>query len=89
MVLSASNRIVLLKKNKGQSIELGSATLLNADDEHIFTLQVKANHLTALVDGKVVLEYTDEQDPYLSGQVGLLQGGGGRMTCLSVDVRPN
>ncbi len=89
LVLSASNRIVLLKKNKGQSIELGSATLLNADDEHIITLQVKANHLTALVDGKVVLEYTDEQDPYLSGKVGLLQGGGGRMTCLFVDVRPN
>lgn len=89
LVFSANNCIVLQKKTKGQSVELSSTTLLKTSDEHLLTLKVKGNHLQAQLDGEVVLEYTDEQDPYLSGQIGLLQGSGGRMSCLSVDVRPN
>lgn len=89
LVLSANNRIILLKKAKAQSVELSSTTLLKTSDKHLLTLKVRGNNLQALVDGNEVLSYTDEKDPYLSGQIGLLQGSGGRMSCLSVDVSPN
>lgn len=88
LALLESNRVALFKKEQGKYIELTSSEYASKS-EHLLTLRGKGNTLQVIVDGKPILEYTDEQDPYLTGQVGLLQGKGGRMSCMSVDVCPN
>ena len=58
------------------------------DVDHALTLTVTGNRLQGAIDGAQLIEFVDEHTPYLNGQIGLMQGKGGRMVCTSVDTHP-
>ncbi len=89
LALAGPGQVGLFKKEKGVLVRLAVAAYpWKMDVDHALTLTVTGNRLQGAIDGAQLIEFVDEHTPYLNGQIGLMQGKGGRMVCTSVDTHP-
>lgn len=90
LALSEPGFIGLFKKSKGTFIKLSEAPYpWEVNVNYNLKLTVKDNRLQGAIDGKPLLDYLDEHEPYLHGQIGLLHGKSGRIVCSSISVSPD
>ncbi len=69
--LSAEGMLVLRKNHMGYTTLCKTPFPWEAEKEYALELRAQGNRLTLLVNGKEVLSYTDEKDPFLVGCVGV------------------
>ena len=60
----------LLKMTMGIGCYVKRAFPWEKEKEYRLAVRVKGNHMTAAIDGKVLLEYEDNDNPYLYGCIG-------------------
>jgi hypothetical protein len=76
--LLAGNRISLYKNVNGNYTELAGANF-DWETGKSYRIKVRAfeNHFTIFVNDKELIGFTDDKDPYLRGQAGFSNIGGG------------
>lgn len=82
-VIKDETTVLLLKKVRGEFVELGRSNT-TTDQQCSLQLRVQGNHIQGFVDGDMVINLSDEDNPYLFGQVGLISGAGGRLNCKQI-----
>ncbi len=74
--LADNQKLTLYKNNNGYT-ELSSVDFdWKKDEVYKFKAEITNNHYHIYVDDELLIEYTDEEHPYLNGQVGFSNFGG-------------
>ena len=68
--LIPEGRVGLLKNDNGYRLLCEACFPWEKEKEYRLAVRVKGNHITAAIDGKVLLEYEDNDNPYLYGCIG-------------------
>lgn len=84
--LLPGRRAGILKNENGYRILTETELLWEQEKEYKLKVCVKGNQIRALLDGRVLLEYTDRDHPYLTGAVGISVQGGSHICCRRIAV---
>ena len=68
--LIPKGRVGLLKNDNGYRLLCEACFPWEKEKEYRLAVRVKGNHMAAAIDGKVLLEYEDNDNPYLYGCIG-------------------
>jgi len=76
-----------IKKNKNGYCTLAETGFVwNLNQQYTIKVDVTRNHIKVAVDGKEVLDFTDNDNPYLNGCVGLSVNNGSRCAYRSLTI---
>jgi ADP-ribosylglycohydrolase len=68
--LSDKNKIVLYKNNNGYKELISADFSWKTNEIYALSVEAKGNRFKLSINGVLLIEYVDEQSPYLSGQIG-------------------
>ena len=79
-------KVGLLKNTNGYKELQTKSFAWKSDKEYIVKVRVEKNRIQAEIDGEILFDYTDEQDPYLEGSLGVSIRKGSHMKCRKIEV---
>lgn len=86
--LIEDNHLLLLKKKRQGWTELAKVPyVLQHHRELTLSVNARGNHFEVRVDGKQMLDYIDNDHPYLNGQVGFINRKGSRTAYATYSVQ--
>ena len=85
--LAPNNEMVLYKNENGYRSLASSSYLWDDQQSYQLTVEAKDNHFIVSVNGDKVLEYIDNDNPYLFGKVGFSNFNGSHTHYAGVSVK--